>query len=228
VLLNRALAAPGRYSLALTKRRRARSLPSGISFGAAFEYAQREVGITQVPDEIEWLFELVRSDRPRTVLEIGFDRGGTLFLWTRAATDDARLIAVDAAPPGALGLWSPFPLTLRGFATGRQRVDLLMSADSHAPATVGRVRRLLNGGAVDFLFVDGDHSYEGAWSDFRTYGPLVRPNGLIAFHDVSPSPSADTEGTSRFWQEFKASHETDERVVDHRGGFGIGVYRVPG
>jgi hypothetical protein len=32
---------------------------------------------------------------------------------------------------------------------------------------------------------------------------------------------------ARFWQEFTAQHETDERVLGDEPGFGIGIYRVP-
>ena len=42
------------------------------------------------------------------------------------------------------------------------------------------------GRKFDFLFVDGDHSYDGVVSDFVAYYPLVRPGGLIALHDIVP------------------------------------------
>jgi predicted O-methyltransferase YrrM len=37
---------------------------------------------------------------------------------------------------------------------------------------------------VDLIFIDGDHSYEGVKQDFEIYAPLVRSDGLIAFHDI--------------------------------------------
>ena len=198
-----------------------------MPFDDAFAIARR-IGITQKPDEIRWLFELVLALAPRTVLEIGLDEGGTLFLWTRAAAGDAHLIANDTRPPGPLGLRSPFPLVRRAFARDAQRIDLLMGTDSHDSSTAERVQRLLGARKLDFLFVDGDHSRDGVWQDFSMYGPLVRPGGLIAFHDVSRRPTADTEGVARFWWEFAAEHETDERVLGGEPGFGIGIYRVPG
>lgn len=36
---------------------------------------------------------------------------------------------------------------------------------------------------IEFLWIDGDHSYEGAKSDFDLYNPYVVDGGLIAFHD---------------------------------------------
>ncbi|CAE8711594.1 unnamed protein product [Polarella glacialis] len=41
--------------------------------------------------------------------------------------------------------------------------------------------------ALDLLFIDGDHSYEGALADLRLWSPHVRPGGLVAGHDYSPA-----------------------------------------
>jgi SAM-dependent methyltransferase len=38
---------------------------------------------------------------------------------------------------------------------------------------------------LDFLFIDGDHSYEGVLRDFTDWTPLLKPGGYLAFHDVS-------------------------------------------
>ena len=88
---------------------------------------------------------------------------------------------------------------------------------------------LLGGHSVDFLFVDGDHEYEGVRKDCNLYGPLVRPGGLIAFHDIVPGDEELVGGVPRFWEEFKRSHETIELVEswDQRA-YGIGVVRVDG
>ena len=46
-------------------------------------------------------------------------------------------------------------------------------------------------GPVDLLFVDGDHSYEGAKADLTNYGPKIKPGGLLVVHDYG------YEGVSR-------------------------------
>jgi predicted O-methyltransferase YrrM len=218
---------PARYADAARAIRRARAVAPSASFEEAFAFAS-EVGITQEPDEIRWLFELVRAERAQAVLEIGLDEGGTLFLWTRAAGPDALLMAIDTRPPGALGMRSPFPLARRNFAHSSQRVELLMPADSHDPATRGRVESLLGGRKLDLLFIDGDHSREGVWADFELYSPLVRAGGIVAFHDVSEITYPAVQGVRDFWREFKRDHETAERVLGAGPGYGIGVYRLPG
>jgi len=225
--LRKVVSLPLRYAAALGQLQRARRIPPHPTFNEAYAFADAEIGLTQKREEIQWLFDLVRAIRPRVVVEIGLDLGGTLFLWSRAAAPNAHLLAIDTSLPGRLGLWSPFHLVRRGFAVGSQRLSLLMGSDSHSESTLRRVVTLLRGRAIDFLFIDGDHSRDGVWQDFNMYSPLVAPGGLIAFHDISQNPAEWTKGVARFWQEFSAEHETQERVVSGDPGFGIGVYRVP-
>jgi hypothetical protein len=40
----------------------------------------------------------------------------------------------------------------------------------------------------DFLFIDAGHAAEDARRDHANYGPLVRPGGIIAFHDALLRP----------------------------------------
>jgi hypothetical protein len=37
---------------------------------------------------------------------------------------------------------------------------------------------------IDFLFIDGDHSYEGVKKDFDLYSKIISDNGTIVLHDT--------------------------------------------
>lgn len=37
---------------------------------------------------------------------------------------------------------------------------------------------------IDFLYIDGDHSYEGVKKDFELYSNLLTDNGIIVIHDT--------------------------------------------
>ncbi len=37
---------------------------------------------------------------------------------------------------------------------------------------------------IRFLWIDGDHTYAGAKSDFDGFSPFVRPGGVVALHDA--------------------------------------------
>jgi hypothetical protein len=60
----------------------------------------------------------------------------------------------------------------------------------------------------DFIFIDGDHSYEACLKDFQDWYPLIAKDGFIAFHDsaaVTSLPSAHKgyEGPIRVVEELK-------------------------
>lgn len=50
----------------------------------------------------------------------------------------------------------------------------------------------------DFVWVDGDHSYDAVEADTRTAFELLRPGGAILWHDFGP----DSLGLVRFFSEF--------------------------
>lgn len=37
---------------------------------------------------------------------------------------------------------------------------------------------------VSFLFIDGDHSYEGVMADVKAWFPLLQPGAVVVFHDI--------------------------------------------
>jgi predicted O-methyltransferase YrrM len=37
---------------------------------------------------------------------------------------------------------------------------------------------------IDLLFIDGDHSLEGALSDWKSYYPLLSEHAIVAMHDI--------------------------------------------
>ena len=50
---------------------------------------------------------------------------------------------------------------------------------------VGDSKRVDWEGPIGLLFIDGDHSYEGALADLKRWVPYVEMGGLIALHDVA-------------------------------------------
>ena len=70
---------------------------------------------------------------------------------------------------------------IQRLCAGDQRLDLIRD-DSHDRRTFDQVKARLGGQMLDFVFIDGDHTYDGVRRDFELYEPLVRPGGIIAFH----------------------------------------------
>lgn len=189
-----------------------------------FQYAIRPV---QVPEELIRLFEIVSTLQPKNTLEIGTYSGGTLFMTCRVADPEATVISVDL-PGGGFGggyVW-PRKFVYRKFTKNNQSLHLLRR-DSHDANTRDLVRSLLANRPLDFLFIDGDHTYDGVRADFETYGPLVRSGGIVAFHDIANHPPELKCEVNRFWNEIKLRHRCLEIIKDPLQGWaGIGVLYV--
>jgi predicted O-methyltransferase YrrM len=201
-------------------------------FAVPFAYRGRgyfkSIEPRQNPLEIEELYRLVCEMGPTRVLEIGTARGGTLYLWIQAATQEATIVSVDL-PGGEFG--GAYPASrvpfYGAFARPGQKLYLVRK-DSHKPETVKEVCDLYGDHPVDFAFIDGDHSYEGVKSDFFNYGPLVRPGGMIAFHDILPRSDLAEIQVDRFWREIRNEYDTQELIGPEGSGrkVGIGIVRI--
>jgi cephalosporin hydroxylase len=203
------------------------SIEGAVKVAFEFSFLGMSIAPFQIEQEISQLLSLVRDIKPKTVVEIGSAKGGTLFLFTRVASPDAALLSIDL-PEGRFGGGYPkhmIPL-LRSFADKGQSIHLIR-ADSHSPDTLEKVEKFLDGKKVDFLFIDGDHSYQGVRKDFEMYSPLVRNGGIIAFHDICFGPEESVGGVPRFWSEIRQGRNSRGIVKDaEQDGFGIGVVFV--
>lgn len=134
--------------------------------------------------ELDELVEVYRALAPKCVLEIGSQEGGTLYQWIKHAIAGAHIINIDI---------------LQGRHTEKERNDILqrwhdwkkereislvsLIGKSQDDVIIQHVKERLPEG-IDFLFIDGDHTYQGAKLDFENYGPMVNSGGIIAFHDL--------------------------------------------
>ena len=181
----------------------------------------------QVKEETTELLRLLAKRRPKFLLEIGTARGGTLFLFARVSSPDAMIISIDLPGGRFGGGYSEWRNSLyKSFAIRKQTIHLVRE-DSHAPATLNMVKKILEGRKLDFLFIDGDHTYNGVKTDFEMYGRLVRKGGIISFHDVCPHPSQTGCEVNKLWCEIKDEYKHIEIVRDWKQGWaGIGVLCV--
>jgi predicted O-methyltransferase YrrM len=193
-----------------------------LDFAFSFQAFRVSIKPAQVKYEIAKLLEIVVELKPKVVLEIGTAGGGTLFLFTRVADPEAKIISIDLL--GGYPRWK-IPL-YKSFSKEKQKIYLLRR-DSHDPQTLEEVKRILGNEEVDFLFIDGDHTYEGVKRDFEMYSPLMRKGGIIAFHDICPHPSETECEIDRFWNEIKHGYKYAEIVEDWSQKWaGIGVLYV--
>lgn len=181
----------------------------------------------QVKSEITKLVEVVKKTNPNTVMEIGTFNGGTLFLFSMIADKNAEIISLDL-PYGKFGGGYPgwkIPL-YKKFARAGQTLKFLRE-NSHDKMVFEHVKQLLNGKQLDFLFIDGDHTYDGVKKDFEMYSTLVRPGGIIALHDIAVHPASSGCTVNLFWDELRINKKHDELIENRNQGWGgIGILYV--
>lgn len=178
----------------------------------------------QIPEEFEQFLTLLQKQKPKNVLEIGTDKGGSLFAMCKVAPHDTTVISLDL-PEGVGDGYPKWKEAIFHMFKKPEQKLLLLRGDSHSDTTLNQVRELLRGEKFDFAFLDGDHTYEGVKKDFEMYSTLVRAGGIIAFHDIAINEAAT--GVPQFWQEVKNNYDHVEFIQDEKQiGYGIGCLFV--
>jgi cephalosporin hydroxylase len=175
----------------------------------------------QIDWELRELIGIYDELKPRHVLEIGTQKGGTLWYWLEGRDPGTIVVNIDILQnttdsektelPMRWASWSPHGVVYHGII-GR----------SDDPAVIEQARQYLDG-AIDFLFIDAVHTYEGARHDWLTYGPMVRSGGIVAFHDLVVPDFSPHIRVIDLWREIQAAgYNTRElRAGAKYGGIGI-------
>jgi len=185
-----------------------------------YNYADGFFGPDQIWDEILAALREVRALQPRYIIEIGTNGGGTLLMWSRVAHPQATIVSIDlrGGQQGVRVSRLRAPLFRRMGLPG-QKIHLI-DGDSHRPETLDLARGYLDGNPVDFLFIDGDHSEQGVRADYEMYGPLVRPGGIIGFHDIAVN--TPTHQVTKLWHELAQVSRT-RSIIGGPPACGIGL-----
>ena len=126
----------------------------------------------------------------KRVVEIGVWHGVTTKVLRHAMAPDGILLGVDPYPKGRFGFSVQRVIAQREIArvTGGtmewQRLTGVEAARFYAASERP---------PLDFIFIDGDHSYEGLRDDWEAWNPLVAPQGIIALHDSCSSAERNIE-----------------------------------
>jgi predicted O-methyltransferase YrrM len=181
----------------------------------------------QVPSELTTLGEILKDQTPECALEIGTAFGGTLLFLCRLARPSATIVSVDLPGGRFGGGYKPWRRwAYQSFARRGQRLHLLQG-DSQSNDMLARVKAAFQNRPLDYIFIDGDHRYEGVKRDFEIYAPMVRKGGLVAFHDIVEGPIEAVGGVPQFWKEIKRQYRHIEIIHDPRqGGCGLGLLYV--
>ena len=187
-------------------------------------------GTIRVPggtsDAEAWILAVLAKDS-RRLFEFGTCTGKTAYLWARNQPSDGTVTTLTLAPDQA-GASRPAagddPVAL-AYAEAESRFSRFLYSGTEAE---GRVVQLYGdskefdaepySGSCYVVFVDGSHAYSYVVSDGAKALRMVRPGGMVLWHDYSP----ECPGV------FRALNELAARLpLTHILGTTLVAYRAP-
>lgn len=186
---------------------------------------QTPVPILQNEWEFYQLLEEYKQLKPKAILEIGSFFGGTLWHWLMNADELKTVTSIDlpiTESDGRFAQMKECRERWHGWTKHTWSTPLLvdLAIDSTHPLAIENAF-MANPNGVDFLFIDGDHSYEGVKADYENYYKLVNPGGMIVFHDI-----VGYWTVKKFWDEVKVGKKYKEICNSGPDGWGIGCLYV--
>jgi predicted O-methyltransferase YrrM len=125
----------------------------------------------------------------KIVVEIGVFQGVTTSVLRRAMAADGVIYAIDPFRTGRLGI--SFLQRIAHGEVGRVSNGTVEWIRALGCDAVNDPR--VAGVPVDFVFVDGDHTWEAVEGDWNAWSGKVVPGGIIAVHDSRESEGAPSE-----------------------------------
>lgn len=163
------------------------------------------------PSQSHWELNEVLLDLERisinNVLEIGTHTGGSTRLW-REFFEPKLLVGINNTSE----------------LTDKEGITFI-EGDSQDERIIQQVREVLGGELFDFAFIDGGHLYKEVSLDFKNYSQMVRPGGIIVFHDVILKGNETCE-VYKFWEELRVTNKTKTIWDGTLAGTGEGILYV--
>ena len=150
------------------------------------------LNITGATSDTEAWILAVLAKRAKVLFEFGTCTGRTTYLWARNSPPDARIITLTLGPEqvATYRKESGDASTATRIALGESRFQDFYYSGTEVE---GKVLQLFGdskafdespwAGQCDLVFVDGSHARSYVASDSRKALRLVRPGGLVLWHD---------------------------------------------
>lgn len=180
---------------------------------------RKDLIIQQVEDCARFC-DFLQRENPLLMLEIGCNTGADTAIYCEVMPR-LNVIAADINPEAGAAI--PEEML--------PRVKILAPYDSRERVTIDTVSMCLGVRPLDVLLIDGAHDIDSVMADYVNYAPLVRPNGLIAFHDTALYRKHDPSRchVPLVWKALSTIHEVAyESAGETAAGeevYGFGVLR---
>jgi hypothetical protein len=164
-------------------------------------------------DSEAWILAVV-AKRAKLLFEFGTCTGKTAYLWARNAPANARVVTITLAPDDVADYKSESSDDVKDQEYAVRESSHTSFGDSKALDVSPWASQ------CDVVFVDGSHAYSYVVSDSAKALELVRPGGLVLWHDYAgPKHSPGV---------YRALNELAERLPLVRiQGTALAAYRRP-
>lgn len=179
--------------------------------GVELEYPARVDSLARL-GHIPFLFWIVDSLRPRTIVELGVDTGNSYFAFLQAACQlglDVRCFGID---PWLGSGGEELHRELCNYHEPLYGAFSTLLRSSYNPAS-----SYFADGTIDLLHIDGTRGCDAVSQDFKTWLPKMSSRGIVMFHDINVR--AGEFGAWQVWEDAKSRYPTFEFV--HGNGLGI-------
>lgn len=176
--------------------------------------------LQQVPEEFAELLLFLKDRKIESYLELGIGNGGSFtvmcyFLQRKLE----RAVAVDD-----FSYRDQIQQSVIEVNSMIQQLDLdadIMFINSTTNAYFNHLAGKVPRETFDCIFIDADHSYQGAKKDYDNALKHINKGGIIIFHDIN---SHACPGIRQLWAEVKKEHkDTLEFVSSNTCGIGVVV-----
>jgi hypothetical protein len=210
-----------------------RFIPDELGATGAAEVAYLGRGTIRVPggtsDTEAWILAVVAKDTSR-LFEFGTCTGKTSYLWARNQPPGGTVTTLTLGP-GEFDGYQSAPgddSTAERYAREESRFTRFRYSGTDVE---GRVVQLYGDSkqfdaspytaSFDVVFVDGSHAYSYVVSDSAKALQMVRPGGLVLWHDYSPECPGVFRALNDLTSRLSLFHIRGTTLVAHRSPRGV-------
>ena len=186
------------------------------SFSWLPAYLEPSAWIKHIP----FAFWIIENVRPRKLVELGVYNGASYFSFCQAV----ERLNFDTATYG-IDTWKGDEHA--GFygdevfgKVSEYNNNTYPKFSTLVRSTFDDARSYFTEKSIDFLHIDGLHTYEAVKHDFETWRSCLSENAIVLFHDINVREREF--GVFRYWEELKKEH----KYFEFDFGFGLGVIAI--
>jgi predicted O-methyltransferase YrrM len=152
------------------------------------------------PNEAKWLHLIPRVVRDGTYVDLGTYKGRSALLLADTIREEkleASVLTVDTFDGRCVGGKNNHERVMQVFEEKglEDYIHTMRATTVEAAAWHSALK-------IDFLFIDADHSYKAVKADFEAWSPMVKKEGIVAFHDSHKPAIQKFHSEIKGWEQF--------------------------